>query len=154
MHKTILIGLTVVIITMILMLYALSNDPIKRDPKKIKIDSVMYDKMLNIILNYSKQSNDPHEKLILIYLSTFHLFDMNYSYESIKHLDDSLANYIFISGSYTYPRGNMHHNLQKVIITRIAQHIESSERKLDNTDIDREMLDIYLYNLFNDLDVL
>ena len=125
------------------------------DNAEIHIDNELYQKMLDAVTYYSLMTDNHDEKLVLIYLATFHLFDMNYSYLSVAKLDDSLTQYPFTPNHIEYPSGNMHHNLQKAIITNITQHLSSSERVFTtNHDNDRPIIDIYLKSLFRDIKVM
>jgi hypothetical protein len=121
----------------------------------IKIDPVTYEKMVDAITNYSLMSNDYNNKLILIYTSTFHLFDMNYGYKAIKKVDDRLVNYPYVPNTIEYPTGNMHNNIQKAIITHITQQIDRSERQFTNDfDADRKIIDVYLNTLFKYINIM
>lgn len=121
----------------------------------IIIDNDTYQKMLDAVTDYSLKTTDYNGKLTLIYLSTFHLFDMNYEYKDVKMLDDSLVNYPYYSNHVEFPVGNMHNNIQKAIITHISKNIDSSERQLShNKEIDRQIIDIYLKDLFKCIDVI
>ena len=156
MHYIALVGF---ICVFLLLIYQSSSEYTKQEPEyavpeKIKIDEELYNKMLDIVLYYSKKSPKQNMKLTLIYLSTFHLFDMNYSLNMLKQLDASLNKYPFVAGTISYPSGNMHHNLQKAIVTNITKHLDHSERMLTDTYNDRVMLDIYLRQLFNDIGVM
>ena len=100
-------------------------------------------------------SSKQNEKLVLIYLSTFHLFDMNFDYRSVKKLDDKLKNYPYSSDETVYPEGEMYYNLQKAIITNITNKISTSERQLNNDRIkDRQVIDVYLSTLFKSIGVM
>lgn len=121
---------------------------------QISIDDKIYQKMLDAVTHYSLMSKNYDEKLILIYLATFHLFDMNYDYNNVKKLDAKLSDHPYIPNHMEYPVGNMHNNIQKVIITHISENIVDSERQLTNDkNKDREILDVYLITLFKDMGV-
>lgn len=121
----------------------------------IKIGITTYDKMVDIVTNYSLMSSDYNKKLVLIYLSTFHLFDMNFSYESVKRLDDKLVKYPYIPNNIEYPSGNMHYSLQKAIITHITQQLDKSEMEFVNEfNADRKIIDIYLSTLFKSIQIM
>lgn len=119
------------------------------DAPDIIIDEETYQKMLDAVTNYSLMTKDYDRKRIIIYLSTFHLFDMNYSYKPIQKLDNSLVDYPYISSELEYPVGDLYRNLQKAIITHITKNIDMSEKVLSNDRRnDRMIIDIYLRNLF------
>lgn len=121
----------------------------------IKINTKTYEKMVDAVTNYSLMSNDYPVKLVLIYLSTFHLFDMNYSFNAVKLVDDRLASYPYIPNNVEYPSGNLHKNIQKAIITHITKQIDGSERQLTNDyTADRKIIDLYLGSLFSSIDVI
>jgi len=121
----------------------------------IIIDDDTYQKMLDAVTHYSLKTSDYNGKLTLIYLATFHLFDMNYEYKDVKILDDRLIEYPYYPNHVEFPVGNMHNNIQKAIITHISKNIDSSERKLSHDkEIDRQILDIYLKDLFKGIDVI
>lgn len=122
---------------------------------QIFINNDTYKKMVDIVTNYSMMATDQNEKMILIYLSTFHLFDMNYPYLSIKDLDEKTAKYPYYPNDTQFPEGNMHHNIQKAIITHITLQITNSERQLVHDKVkDRVIIDIYLYNLFTGIGIM
>lgn len=121
----------------------------------IKIDPATYEKMVDAVTNYSLMANDYNNKLILIYLSTFHLFDMNYGHNAVKKVDDRLVNYPYVPNTIEYPTGNMHKNIQKAIITHISQQIDRSERQFMNDyNADRKVIDVYLNTLFKYINVM
>lgn len=153
------------IIIVILLVCAVYNEPqtvcteskkqnIQFDSENITISPELYREMVKIVSSYSMLSQDQGKKQVLIYLSTFHLFDMNFSYKSVKKLDESLKSYPYVPGKVEYPIGNMHHNLQKTIITHITQHIEASDKRLTNTNDDKKMIDDYLSRLFKNIKVM
>lgn len=149
MYDIILIFIVIVII---LCTSCLTN--IQHQDVSIQIEGTMYEKAVDIVTDYSLKSTDHNDKMILIYLSTFHLFDMNFPYQAIKRLDDTLIPYPYIPNEIAYPSGNMHHNLQKAIITHITQQIAGSERQLyHDRDKDRMVIDVYLSNLFTSIGV-
>jgi hypothetical protein len=123
---------------------------------KIIITPELFDKMVDIVTDYSmlKEKND--EKILLVYLSTFHLFDMNYSYEKIKILDDSLKNELYVSPSITLPQGNHHHNIQKVIISQIEQYISHKNncKLVHDYNNDKSIVRKYLKELFTSMNIL
>jgi hypothetical protein len=121
----------------------------------IIITDDVYGKMLDVITYYSLKTNDSDKKMVVIYLATFHLFDMNYGYGEVKKLDKKLVDYPYAPNHIEYPEGNMHKNLQKAIITRITYHITSSDRVLTGDAIkDKQILDVYLTNLFASIGIL
>lgn len=121
----------------------------------IKIDPKTYEEMVDIVTSYSLLMPDYERKLILIYLATFHLFDMNFGFNSIKRVDDRLVSYPYIPNNVNYPSGNLHHNLQKAIITHITEKIDGSERQLINSfNSDRKIVDVYLRSLFSSIGVI
>ena len=120
----------------------------------ISINEQTYQKMLDAVTHYSLKSDNYNEKLVLIYLSTFHLFDMNYEYTDVKILDDKLKNYPAFTNHKEFPTGSMHNNIQKAIITHITKNIDWSERKLtSDQEKDRQILDVYLKDLFKNIGV-
>lgn len=122
---------------------------------EIQIDKKTYTKMVDIVTDYSLLAQDHDEKMILIYLSTFHLFDMNYGNLSIKKLDDRIEKYPYFPNNTLFPEGNMHHALQKAIITHITLQITNSERRLlHDREKDRVIIDIYLSNLFTGIGIM
>jgi hypothetical protein len=134
---------------------AKTNNIDQKNKNIIIIDEQTYYQMLDAITHYSLLTNKYNEKLTLIYLSTFHLFDMNYAYDDVKILDASLIEYPYFPIEMNFPTGNMHNNLQKAIITHINKNIDSSDRKLSDDKInDREILDIYLKDLFKGIGVV
>jgi hypothetical protein len=121
----------------------------------IEIDAKTFEKMVDIVTNYSLMTNDHDKKLILIYLSTFHLFDMNYGYNAVKRVDDRLSSYPYVPNHIEYPVGNMHNNIQKAIITHITHQIDKSERQfLNEFSADRKIIDIYLSTLFKSIGIM
>jgi hypothetical protein len=121
----------------------------------IKIGTDTYEKMVDAVTNYSLMSNEYNLKLVLIYLSTFHLFDMNYGFNAVKLVDDRLASYPYIPNDVEYPSGNLHKNIQKAIITHITKQIDGSERQLTNDyNADRKIIDLYLGSLFDSIGVI
>jgi len=149
------IALISIMVVMILLITSLtsnySSEPSNDD---IRIEGKLYEKSVDIVTDYSMKSTDNDDKMILVYLSTFHLFDMNFSYDSIKKLDDKLKMYPYVPSQITYPTGNMHHNLQKAIITHITEQITNSDRQLvHNRKKDRAVIDLYLSSLFVALNV-
>lgn len=128
------------------------NDQNQRPP--ITINEQTYQKMLDAVTHYSLKSNNYNEKLVLIYLATFHLFDMNYEYIDVKRLDDRLVEYPYYPNHMEFPVGSMHNNIQKAIITHISKNIDASERRITNDkEKDRQILDIYLRDLFRNIGV-
>jgi hypothetical protein len=121
----------------------------------IRISADTYKKMVNIVTDYSMMSSDHNAKMILIYLSTFHLFDMNYGYLTIKKLDDKIKSYPYFPNNTQFPEGNMHYNLQKAIISHITLQIVNSERQLiHDKEKDRTLIDVYLYKLFTGIGIM
>lgn len=122
---------------------------------KIIVDEQIYQKMLDVITHYSLMTHDYDEKLIVIYLATFHLFDMNYEYIDVKTLDEKLHAYPYYPNHVKFPTGNMHNNIQKAIITHISKNIDASDRRMTNDkEKDRHLLDVYLRDLFNGIDII
>lgn len=122
---------------------------------RIQIDKDTYEKMVDIVTDYSLKAKDHNEKMLLIYLSTFHLFDMNYGHMTLKKLDNKIEAYPYFPNNTQFPEGNMHHNLQKAIITHITLQIANSERQLvHDKEKDRVIIDIYLHNLFTGIKVM
>jgi len=122
----------------------------------IIIDDETYHKMLDAVTHYSLKSTDHDMKLGLIYLATFHLFDMNYHTDDLKMLDDSLKGYSTVSfiNRLRYPVANMYPNIQNAIITHINNNIESSDRSLiHDQQQDRLFLDGYLNDLFRGINI-
>lgn len=145
--------LIILLIVCIIHQYYKTESGLTLDHNPICINNDTYQKMLDIVTNYSLMANDKHKKIILIYLSTFHLFDMNYDIESIKILDNKLSNHTFVASDIEFPQGNMHYNLQKTIITYIIKYLDF--QKLNNTkDHDKIIIDVFLINLFKNLNVL
>lgn len=123
--------------------------------KSIHISKSIYDKMVEIVTNYSMMSNDDNEKVILIYLATFHLFDMNYGQNILTSLDTKITSYPYYPNNIQFPKGNIYHNLQKAIITHITLQITDSERKLvHDKNKDHLVIDIYLSNLFQGIGII
>jgi len=121
----------------------------------LTIDEITLDEMTDIVTEYSLQSNDYSEKLILIYMSTFHLFDMNFPAVVINKLDLYLAKFKYDYNNYDYPQGDLYHNLQRFIITNITHYIINSERQLQNNfENDREIIYVYLKALFTHSQIL
>jgi hypothetical protein len=121
----------------------------------INITDQLFDEMVDIVTNYSLMRKNNTEKLLLIYLSTFHLFDMNYDYRMIQKLDEKLKEYPYISNSVNFPKGSMYHNLQKAIITHITYQIANSERNLvHDREKDRQIIHTYLSRLFQSLQIM
>lgn len=162
----ILIIITCVLMCMIIAIYNnqislpdttanIDIDMDENDIPSIHINRQLYEKMVDIVTDYSMKSKIYDEKLILIYLSTFHLFDMNYGIKTIKKLDDSLSAYPYYPNNTHFPAGNMHHNLQKAIITNITLKIINSDLYLSHDATkDRRMIDIYLNNLFTTINIV
>jgi hypothetical protein len=132
--------------------YGISYDDI--EPIRIPKDS--YNHMVDIITDYSLKYTDFNEKLQIIYLSTFHLFDENFGAISIKKLDESIVNYPYISPpNISFPEGNLYHNLQKAIISNITGKIVNSDLQfMNDREKDRVLIDIYLNNLFTTIGIM
>jgi hypothetical protein len=130
--------------------------PVSETPiTPIRISDETYEKMVNIVTDYSMMSENHNEKMILIYLSTFHLFDMNYGYLSIRDIDEKISKYPYYPNNTKFPEGNMHHNLQKAIITHITLQVANAERELvHDKEKDRQVIDIYLNNLFTGIGIM
>ena len=126
------------------------------DIEPIRIPKDTYNRMVDIITEYSLKVTDFNEKLQIIYLTTFHLFDENFAAISIKKLDESLVNYIYISPpNISFPEGNLYHNLQKAIISNITDKIVNSDLGfMNNLKQDRVLIDIYLHNLFTTIGIM
>lgn len=147
------IGLISIMVVMILLIISSTVNSFDSDDE-IKIEGQLYEKAVDIVTDYSMKSTDDNDKHILIYLSTFHLFDMNFNYDSVKKLDDKLRRYPYVPSNVAYPTGNMHHNLQKAIITHITEQITISERQLiHDRKKDRAVIDLYLSSLFTGINV-
>ena len=153
----------IIILILLLLFYLLSSNNSKFitnatniiDDNSIVIDKKLFNKMVDIVTDYSLKGNTINEKYILIYMSTFHLFDMNYDYKKIKALDEKMINYPYIANEIQYPTGRIHLNLQKTIITHITYQISRSERELTgNRETDRQIIYVYLYRLFATLDII
>lgn len=134
----------------------LNEKDYKYDEKlNIKISEDTFNKYVDIVTDYSLLDKETENKYILIYLATFHLFDMNYSYRSVRQLNDRLIDFPYLSNDIQYPKGSIHDNLQRTIITHITQYIDKSERKfVGDREKDREIIRIYLKNLFGNMEVL
>jgi len=132
------------------------NDPNQEleEIENIKINDEILEEMIDIVTEYSMMRSNQNEKIILIYLSTFHLFDMNYDYRSIEELDKKLEKYPYIGNEYEFPQGNRYHNLQKAIITNITKSIVKTEFRLTNdTKSDRKIIELYLKKLFTSIGI-
>jgi hypothetical protein len=124
------------------------------DIEDIKITDEILNEMIDIVTTYSMMRQKQNEKMILIYLSTFHLFDMNYDYRSIAKLDKILEKYPYIGNEYQYPTGNMYHNLQKAIITNITLSLTRSEVVLTSERLsDRKIIELYIKKLFRSIGI-
>ena len=121
----------------------------------VQINQQMYDRAVDIVTDYSLKSTEYDDKMTLIYLSTFHIFDMNFSHASIEKLDDSLESYPYVPNSTEFPEGSMHHNLQKAIITNISTCLsnDTAYQLVHDRVKDRVLIDMYLNNLFNQIGV-
>ena len=134
----------------------LGETPVSETPiTPIRISDETYEKMVDIVTGYSMMSQNHDEKMILVYLSTFHLFDMNYGYLSIRDIDEKISKYPYYPNNTKFPEGNMHHNLQKAIITHITLQVANAERELvHDKEKDRQVIDIYLNNLFTGIGIM
>ena len=159
----ILITIVITLILIILLLNIFSSDKSKqkdslRDSQEeiedIKINNEILEEMIDIVTTYSMMRPKQNEKMVLIYLSTFHLFDMNYDYRSVEKLDKELENYPYIGNEYEYPKGNKYHNLQKAIITNITKSIVKTEFRLTgDTKSDRKIIGLYIKKLFTSIGI-
>lgn len=159
--------LVIIVITIILLIFMSNifksdnliykpNDPNQEleEIENIKINDEILEEMIDIVTEYSMMRSNQNEKIILIYLSTFHLFDMNYDYRSIEELDKKLEKYPYIGNEYEFPQGNRYHNLQKAIITNITKSIVKTEFRLTNdTKSDRKIIELYLKKLFTSIGI-
>jgi hypothetical protein len=121
----------------------------------IHINNELFETFTDIVTNYSMMRETIPEKYVLIFLSTFHLFDMNYSYKTLVKLDKQLEDYPYVPNVVTFPVGNLHHNIQKAIITHITLQIYNSERDLvNNREKDREIIRVYLEKLYQSIGIM
>lgn len=152
-YRQIFICVAIIILLICTIYYHQSKSILTYNEQPICVNKDTYDKMLDIITNYSLMSNDRHKKLILIYLSTFHLFDMNYDIKSIQKLDDRLANQPYEHNNVYYPEGTMYHNLQKTIITHLTKYLDDIKLN-NNKQHDKIIINVFMNNLFNTLKIL
>lgn len=117
---------------------------------QIIINQKLYNRFVEILLNYAYQAKDQDTRTLYIYLATFQIFNVNFHAKRLERLDQHLTGSRLVRDDISYPSWTKYHNLQAVIANLVGKELTNTERDFTgDREQDKKLIDVYLTTLFD-----
>jgi len=118
--------------------------------ERIIVPQNLYDKFVDILLDYVYKATDKSTRTLYIYMATYNIIFYNFHEKRLIALNNHLTGARIVREDIYYPTFAKYPNIQAVIGNLVGRDLTDTERMFTGNRMeDRKMVDVYLSTLFD-----